>query len=131
MDPVVIVPVALVALLLLIWFAGFVSIGENQVGVVVKKFSFSDLAPGKIIAMDGEAGYQAETLAPGWHFFYFPWQYKIEKVPQIVISQGEIGLVVAADGRSIPSERMLGRVVECDDYQDAKKFLSQGGEQGR
>ena len=116
---------------LTLWFFGFTSIGADEVGILVKKFGFSDLPPGRIIAMNGEAGYQAETLAPGWHFFLWPWQYRVEKVPMIIIPQGQIALVVAADGATIPSERILAKVVECDDFQDAKKFLFNGGEQGR
>ena len=110
---------------------GLVVIGERQVGIVVKKFSGRALAPGHLIALNGEAGYQADTLAPGWHFFYWFWQYSVEKAPVIDIPQGEIGLLVAADGQAIPSERILGQVVECDNFQDARKFLTAGGEKGR
>jgi len=39
--------------------------------------------------------------------------------------------VIAADGASIPPERILGRAVECDNFQDARKFLLNGGEKGR
>ena len=114
-----------------LWFFGFTAIGADEVGVLVKKFAFNDLPPGRIVAMNGEAGYQAETLAPGWHFFLWPWQYRVEKVPMVIIPQGQIALIVAADGSTIPSERILAKVVECDDFQDAKKFLFNGGEQGR
>jgi uncharacterized membrane protein YqiK len=120
-----------VALPLLLWVSGFTVIGADEVGVVTKKFAFSDLPPGRIVATNGEAGYQAETLAPGWHMFYWPWQYSIEKVPMIVVPQGQIALVVSADGAAIPSERILAKVVDCDDFQDAAKFIHNGGEQGR
>src|SRR5206468_2220032 len=40
-------------------------------------------------------------------------------------------LVVAADGAAIPAERILGRIVDCDNFQDARKFLTGGGEKGR
>jgi len=110
---------------------GAVLIRERQVGIVVKKFGSRSLPPGQLIALAGEAGYQADTLAPGLHFGYFRWQYRISKVAVTVVPQGEIALVVAADGAPIPSERILGRVVECDNYQDARKFLVNGGEKGR
>ena len=110
---------------------GAVLIRERQVGVVVKKFGGGALQPGRLVALAGEAGYQADTLAPGLHFGYFRWQYRILKVSVTVVPQGEIALVVAADGTSIPSERILGRLVECDNYQDARKFLANGGEKGR
>ena len=34
-------------------------------------------------------------------------------------------------GKSIPSERILARIVDCDNFQDARKFLQNGGEKGR
>src|SRR4051794_24367389 len=110
---------------------GSVVIRERQVGIVVKKFSRRTLVPGRLVALAGEAGYQADTLAPGLHFGYWRWQYRISKVPVITVPQGEIALVIAADGMSIPPERILGRVVDCDSFQDARKFLQNGGEKGR
>lgn len=110
---------------------GLVIISEKQVGIVIKRFSRTSLPPDRLIALNGEAGYQAKTLAPGWYLWYFPWVYQIKKVPVTVIPQGEIGLVVAADGAAIPPERILGKVVDCDNFQDAAKFLTNGGEKGR
>ena len=110
---------------------GYVLIRERQVGVVVKRFSSRSLEPGCLIALAGEAGLQADTLAPGLHFGYWPWQYRIIKVPVTVVSQGEIALVLAADGAAIPSERILGKVVDSDNFQNARKFLVNGGEKGR
>src|SRR6185369_2853067 len=86
---------------------GAVMISERQVGIVVKRFGSSALQPGRLMALDGEAGYQADTLAPGLHFGYWPWQYRVIKVPVTVVPQGEIALVIAADGAPIPSERIL------------------------
>jgi len=126
--------ILIVLFLLLIcspWLLGAVLLRERQVGVVVKKFAGRSLLPGRLIALAGEAGYQADTLAPGLHFGYFPWQYRIMKVPVTVVRQGELALVVAADGAPIPAERILGKVVECDNYQDARQFLANGGEKGR
>ncbi len=110
---------------------GSVLIRERQVGIVVKKFSMRSLPPGRLIALDGEAGYQAQTLPPGLHFGYWRWQYRLIKAPVITVPQGEIALVIAADGASIPAERILGKVVECDNFQDARQFLINGGEKGR
>jgi uncharacterized membrane protein YqiK len=110
---------------------GTVLIRERQVGIVIKRFSSRSLAPGQLVALNGEAGYQADTLAPGLHFRLWRWQYRILKVSVNVVPQGEIALVVAADGAPIPSERILGKVVECDNFQDARRFLLSGGEKGR
>jgi uncharacterized membrane protein YqiK len=110
---------------------GAVLIREAQVGIVVKKFGGRPLPPGRLIALAGEAGYQADTLSPGLHFGYFRWQYRILKVPVTIVPQGEMALVLAADGAAIPSGRILGRVVACDNFQDARQFLANGGEKGR
>jgi uncharacterized membrane protein YqiK len=110
---------------------GLVVISEREVGIVVKKFAAKSLPAGRLVALNGEAGYQADTLAPGWHFWYWFWQYNIIKVPMLVIPQGEIALILANDGASIPAERILGKVVECDNFQNARQFLTNGGEKGR
>jgi uncharacterized membrane protein YqiK len=113
------------------WVAGLIVIGEREVGIVTKKFSSRSLPAGRLIALNGEAGLQADTLPPGWHFGYFPWQYSVRKDPVVVIRQGEIGLIVANDGQPIPRDRILGKAIECDDFQDSRKFLKEGGEKGR
>lgn len=57
------------ALATLILLLSFVRIREYQVGVVIKKFSPGRPLPeGRIVALNGEAGYQARTLGPGIHF---------------------------------------------------------------
>ena len=129
-HPLVSALVVFVLLTAPVWL-GVVVIGERQVGVVVKKFSSRALPVGRLIALDGEAGYQAETLPPGVHFAYWRWQYSVEKAPLTVIPQGEIGLVVAADGKAMAGERILGRSVRCNAFQDARAFLTGGGEKGR
>jgi uncharacterized membrane protein YqiK len=124
--------ILVLALLILVpLLLGAVLIRERQVGIVVKRFGRRALAPGHLIALDGEPGYQADTLAPGLYFGYYRWQYRIIKVPVTVVPQSEIGLVLAADGAAIPPERILGKVVDSDNFQDARKFLANGGEKGR
>src|SRR5689334_12987158 len=66
---------------------GAVLIQARQVGVVIKRFGSRALPPERLIALDGEPGYQADTLAPGLHFGYWRWQYRIIKVPVVVIPQ--------------------------------------------
>ncbi|HTD87887.1 MAG TPA: SPFH domain-containing protein [Candidatus Binatia bacterium] len=131
-EMTVMVVVAVVLLLLIgpLVF-GSVLIQERQVGIVVKRFGARALQPGRLVALAGEAGYQADTLAPGLHFGYWRWQYRIIKVAVTVVPQGEIALVMAADGAPIPPGRILGRVVDSDNFQDVRKFLVNGGEKGR
>ncbi|BAY74837.1 hypothetical protein NIES25_12530 [Nostoc linckia NIES-25] len=135
-DPFVLIYIILVGGLVKFvptFFGGLVVIDERKVGIVVRKFSFTGrgLPAGRLIALNGEAGLQADTLAPGWHWGYWPWQYSVRKESVIVVPQGEIALIVAADGEPNPPQRILGKIVDCDNYQDARKFLTQGGEKGR
>jgi uncharacterized membrane protein YqiK len=127
------IPIVVVVLIvvLLASLTGITIISERQVGIIIKRYSPKSLPPGQLIALNGEAGYQADALAPGIHFFYWPWFYTVMRVPVTVVPSGEIALVVAADGESIPPERILGKLVDCDDFQDARKFLTNGGEKGR
>jgi uncharacterized membrane protein YqiK len=113
------------------WVMGLIVISDREVGIIIKKFSKKNLPPGQIVALNGEAGLQADTLSPSWHFGYFPWQYSVRKDPVVEIPQDEIGLIVANDGRSISPERILGKVVNSSNFQDARKFLTDGGEKGR
>lgn len=131
-DFLVPIIVAIVALIVLIFaLGGIVIISERQVGIVIKRWSSKSLPSGRLIALNGEAGYQADTLAPGVHFFYWPWFYAVRKVPMTVVQPGEIALVVASDGAPIPPERILGKTVDSDNFQNARKFLTNGGEKGR
>ncbi len=127
--------IAVVAVLFaaaLVLLTSFVSIHESQVGVIVKRFSRSGSLPeGRVVALNGEAGFQAATLPPGIHFGYWPWQYKIAKYPLTVIEQGHIGLVIANDGSPTPVDRVLSNVVDCDFFQDGAKFMRTGGQKGR
>lgn len=115
-------------------FFGMVIIPENSIGLVTKKFALSSssrLPDGRIIATNGEAGFQAKTLAPGLYWFMWPWQYSISLSAFTVIPEGHIGLVLARDGAEIPTGRILAGRVECDNFQDARAFLENGGQRGR
>lgn len=127
----VLVAAILLAIALSTGALGLVVIGEQQVGIVVRKLGGRSLKPGQLIALNGEAGYQADTLAPGWHFGYWPVLYHVTRAPLVHVPQGEIALVVASDGAPMPAERILGRIVDCDNFQNARKFLEHGGEKGR
>jgi uncharacterized membrane protein YqiK len=90
-----------------------------------------ELPDGRIIATKGEAGFQAQTLAPGLYWGMWPWQYGVDMVPFTVIPEGKIGLVLSNDGAELPTGNILGRRVDCDNFQDAEKFLVNNGQKGR
>lgn len=130
LDPIFFLIVLAIGFMLFIALLGLVIVGENQVGIVVRRYGRS-LPAGRLIALNKEAGYQADTLPPGWHFGYFPWQFKIQKVSVTIIPAGQIGLVIAADGLPMSPSSILGKATESQNFQDARLFLSKGGEKGR
>ena len=116
-------------------FFGLVIVPEDKIGLVTKKFVLfgenKELTGDRIIAVNGEAGLQAKTLSPGLHWFMWPWQYNVYMQGLIVIPEGHIGLVNSKDGKVPETGRILGRRVECENFQDAEQFLTNGGQKGR
>jgi len=116
-------------------FFGMVIVPENRIGLVTKKFVLfganKELPDGRIIATKGEAGFQARALAPGLYWGMFPWQYGVDMTPFVVIPEGKIGLVLSNDGAELPTGSILARKIESDNFQDAEKFLNNGGQKGR
>ena len=114
---------------------GMVIVPEDKIGLVTKKFVLfgenKELPDGRIIATMGEAGFQAKTLAPGLYFWKWVWQFEITMESFTIIPEGKIGLVMAKDGAEIPTGNILGRRVECDNFQDADLFLKNNGQRGR
>ncbi len=115
---------------LVVFLSGLHVIGAHESGLVVRRFGRS-MPAGRLMALNGEAGYQADLLPPGWHVGLWRFRYQVVRVPMVVIPPREIGLVVAADGEATPAENILGHEVECEDFQNARAFLSNGGERGR
>src|SRR5258708_19684439 len=115
-------------------FLGVISVPQERIRLVTKKFVLvgrQSLPEGRIIASNGEAGYQAQTLAPGVYFGKWFWQYDVTFQPFSIIPTGKIGLVLARDGAELETGSILARKVPCDSFQDAEAFLKNGGRKGR
>lgn len=119
---------------LLIRLAGGVIVPEDSVALVNKKWVLfgqnRNLPDGAIIALNGEAGWQADTLPPGLHWGYWPWQYEVTLEEFVNVPQGFIGVVESRDGKPLTGGRVLCKQVDCDSFQSARKFLVSGGERG-
>jgi len=114
------------------WLLGIRYIPHAKVGIVEKLWSpTGSLTEGRIVALNGEAGFQTTILRGGLHPWYFPWQYRIHKEPLVTVSEGKIGYVYARDGAPLPPTQTLGRTVESNHFQDAVAFLQNGGQRGR
>lgn len=113
---------------------GVIIIPDDSIGIVNKKFilfgQYKTLPDGEIVALRGEAGLQADTLAPGIHFLYWPWQYEIKIEKFVTVPEGKIGVIEARGGKALSGGRVLAKFVDCDSFQDVRKFLQNGGERG-
>ena len=123
----------LVAVFVIIVVTGTGRIGPGKVGVVRRRFgrrhpddeNFSE------VRAHGSAGYQAATLKADQRYILPRLLYEVKKYPRTRVPPGTIGVVVALDGARLPSEQTLGKHVECNDFQDGRTFLLNGGQKGR
>lgn len=100
------------------------NIDGDQVGIIKKKMGGGSLPQERILAVKGENGIQSQILAPGWHFFYWPWKYTVTKVPMISIKEGYVGLIQSVDGRSLPMDTIYAEQwAEPDNMVNAAYFL--------
>lgn len=117
-----------ILVLFVIWLLGIRFIPNSKVGIVEKRIG-TKKNEGTIIALNGEVGYQADLLRGGLHIlprFFF--SVHIEDL--ITIPQGKIGYVFARDGKALEPSQTLGRIIECDNFENVRAFLSQGGQKG-
>jgi len=117
-----------------LWLFGMRIVPDNCIGIVTKKFvifgAHRSLADGHILALQGEAGFQAATLAPGLHWALWPWQYGVKMQPFLTVPVGKVALVEACDGQPLPSGRIVAKQAQCNSFQNARAFLEGGGERG-
>ena len=121
-----------------------ITIGTTQVGIVTA-VSGQPIQDGKVFAdpvecslfQDGEAflngkgqkGLQLTILPPGQHRIN-PALFKVEIKNAFVIDEGQIGQVEALAGEKIPQGRIFAEPVDCNDFLDAKLFLTNKGQKG-
>ena len=119
--------VAVVLIVLLFLIAGsIVKIDGDEVGVVEKKLFGGDLPEGKVLAVNGENGVQAQILAPGWHVKW-KWQYNVTQIKMIEIKTGLVGLIQAADGQSLTAGEIYAQEWEKPEKMlNAEDFLGEG-----
>ena len=129
---IAVIGLAVVAVIIAIWLCGIRYIPHNRVGIIEKLWSrHGSLTEGKIISLEGEAGYASRLLRGGIHFGFYPWQYRLHRHPLVTVAEGKIGYVYARDGTPLPPTQTLGRIVDGNRFQDARAFITNGGQRGR
>jgi regulator of protease activity HflC (stomatin/prohibitin superfamily) len=104
-------------------------IGADGVGIVVKNIGARSLKGGAYIAVDGEQGIQADVLAPGWHFWYWPFVYDVREAALTDVPQGKVGLIDATDGQPLPAGQVIAPEFapgQLQEMLDARVFLTIG-----
>jgi len=83
-------------------------VGQLETGHVVKRFMGAQLPQGKIIAVNGETGPQAQIYGPGLKFSLLINLYAdVEVLPAVEILKGHYGVVTALDGRKLPEDVVI------------------------
>ena len=103
-------------------------IGPAEVGLITKRFG-RRLPENNPIAFNGEAGYQADLLMPGWRFKFWI-VYSVEKFPWVQVQAGDIGVVIAQIGQSPPIGAKSAKFNPEAKITDAKMFVDKGGQKG-
>jgi regulator of protease activity HflC (stomatin/prohibitin superfamily) len=121
--------VAVVAILLIVMMASLHSIGATEIGLVNKRFG-KKLRQSNVIAMNGEAGYQAALLMPGWRFKLWP-IFHVVKHPWVQVPAGEIGVVISQVGNPVPiGAKSAVYKPAFGNFNELKVFLDEGGQKG-
>jgi hypothetical protein len=97
---------------------------------VRKRFSSRKLPNDNPIAFHGEAGYQARLMMPGVQFKLWP-LYDVTRHPMVQIPAGQIGVVIAQVGTSLPvGAKSAICKPEFGNFQNLEAFVGGGGEKG-
>ena len=119
----------IVLFLLLVVLGSFTSIGPSEVGLVTKRIG-KKLEGGALIALNGEAGYQADLLMPGLRFKLWP-IFKVRRFPWVQVPPNQIGLVIGQVDAALPTgAKSAAYRPEFGNFADVRTFLSYGGQRG-
>src|SRR4051794_9546507 len=126
----IIIVIVVVALVVIVGWKSFHSIGAAEVGLVSKRFAVRKLGEDNPIAFRGEAGYQAAMLMPGLRFKLWP-VFGVKKFPWVQVPAGEIGVVIAQVGAPLPiGAKSAAYRAEYGNYSNLEQFVEQGGQKG-
>lgn len=122
----------------------FITIKAGEIGLVTA-ITGEPLESGQLFArsvecnsfQDGEAflsnggqkGPQVAILPDGEHRIN-PYLFHVEIVSVIVIGEDQVGNVESIAGEPCERGRIFAKPVDCDDYQNAEKFLANKGQKG-
>ena len=112
-----------------------VTVPADRVGVVKRLYGFSNLPEGRLMAANGETGYQAQVIPPGtWRIsLLFNIFNIVEILPLVVVPNGFYGRIVARDGAPLESNQIMADAwpeAQFSNFLNAEYFLTHGGQKG-
>lgn len=114
--------------------SSFVFVDADRVGHLKRIYAFKELPEGRIIALEGEKGPQAQILGPGFHFIpLVRVLYDFEEWDVVTIPEGYYGQLTALDGAAMPSGMFMAPAIsdaEVGDMLKAESFLTKDGLRG-
>ncbi|QDG78663.1 SPFH domain-containing protein [Labrenzia sp. PHM005] len=114
--------------------SSFVFVDADRVGHLKRIYAFKELPEGRILALEGEKGPQAQILGPGFHFIpLVRVLYDFEEWDVVTIPEGYYGQLTALDGNAMPSGMFMAPAIsdaEVGDMLKAESFLTKGGLRG-
>src|SRR5262245_61202063 len=86
-----------------------VNVGAREIAIKERRYIGAKMPPGRVVAIEGEVGIQADVLKPGLHLIKWPFEKVIRKFPLIEIGPDELGGIEAIDGEAM----LLGWLFAC------------------
>jgi hypothetical protein len=114
----------------------YVHVPVGKVGHLFRIYAGGGLTGGRIVAVNGENGPQAEVLPPGFHLrplvniFY---DVDTDTYDEVAIEQNTVGVLSAKDGASLRAGQAFADPFPAEtgyDMLDAETFLKNGGQRG-
>src|SRR5260370_25380985 len=84
----------------------FVKVGAREIAIKERRYFGKKMPPGRVVAIEGEVGIQADVLKPGLHVINPFTEKVVRKVPLIEIRSDEMGIIEAVDGAPMPPGRI-------------------------
>src|SRR5918912_1126453 len=131
--PFLILAVIVLIALLIILSKILVNVGAREIAIKERRYFGRKMPPGRVVATEGEVGIQADVLKPGLHFFKWPFEKVVRKVPLIEIGPDELGIIEAIEGEPMPPGRIFApdRAQNAhNNFQDPIAFIKRGGVKG-
>src|SRR3954470_5733745 len=123
------VVIVVVVLVVLAVMRSLHSIGPAEVGLVTKRLG-RKLGDDQLIALNGEAGYQAELLMPGVRLKIWP-IFIVRRYPWVQVPPDHTGLVIAQVGEALATgAKSAVYKPEFGSFADVTTFLANGGQRG-